>query len=316
MRLPRLRRDLACLALTLGLAGCAGHGGDVRPGHAVLPRGDTSATNPRAPKIGNPYQVFGVWYYPADDKGYDERGIASWYGPGFHALNTANGETYDQQAISAAHKTLPLPSYVEVENLDNGRRLTVRINDRGPFVDGRIIDLSQRSAQLLGVDRPGTARVRVHRVLPDAATIASLEPARSQTAPAPVIVAAAVVAPRSMPAPVLARPLTPASAVAPPVVAVVALPPSSAPTTIALAPTASGGGSFVQVAALGDPGRISWLSGYLGEFGPVVTERIASGLTRIRLGPYESVDSANAVLARVQAAGYTGARLIQPKALR
>lgn len=118
-------------------------------------------------KIGKPYQVAGVTYVPADDRDYAEEGIASWYGPGFHAGSTANGETYDQNDITAAHRTLPMPSWVEVENLDNGRRLTVRINDRGPFARQRIIDLSRKSAQLLGVDRAGTARVRLKRVYPE-----------------------------------------------------------------------------------------------------------------------------------------------------
>ncbi len=271
--------------------------------------------NPRAPKIGNPYQVFGIWYYPADDKGYDVRGVVSWYGPGFHALNTANGETYDQDGISGAHKTLPLPSYVEVENLDNGRKLTVRLNDRGPFVDGRIVDLSRKAAQLLGVDRPGTARVRVRRVFPDAPTIASLEPPRR--APVPAVVASAG-------APAVAQPATAVSsggATAPPAVATVDLSPGTAGDIApsagpAAAPRPASGGAFVQVAALSDPGRVAWLSGYLAGYGPVVTERITSGLTRIRLGPYQNAGAADAALARVRAAGYTDARLIAAPSAR
>ncbi|WP_310474456.1 septal ring lytic transglycosylase RlpA family protein, partial [Sandarakinorhabdus sp.] len=109
-------------------------------------------------KIGKPYQVAGITYYPADDREYREEGVASWYGPGFHAGSTANGERYDQDDLTAAHRTLPMPSWVQIENLDNGRKLTVRINDRGPFARGRIIDLSRKAAQLLGVDRAGTAR--------------------------------------------------------------------------------------------------------------------------------------------------------------
>lgn len=151
------------------------------------------ASNPKPPpsrpagvKIGKPYQVAGNWYYPSDDRDYDARGIASWYGPGFHALATANGERYNQDDVTAAHKTLPMPSWVEVENLDNGRKLVVRINDRGPFVDGRIIDLSQRSAQLLGVDKAGLARVRVRRVFPDKADLPP--PIAIAAAPAPVAV--------------------------------------------------------------------------------------------------------------------------------
>lgn len=117
-------------------------------------------------KIGEPYQVNGVWYTPVEDYGYDETGIASWYGADFHGKATANGETYDMNEVTAAHKTLPLPSLARVTNLENGRSLIVRVNDRGPFVAGRIIDLSRRSAQLLGLEGKGTGRVRV-QILPE-----------------------------------------------------------------------------------------------------------------------------------------------------
>jgi rare lipoprotein A len=141
------------IGVALGLAAC---------GTSEVPR----PSGPLGYKIGQPYQINGVWYYPAEDFNYDETGIASWYGPGFHGGTTANGEPYDQNAETAAHKTLPMPSLVEVTNLENGRRIEVRVNDRGPFVSGRIIDLSRRSAELLGMDRQGTARVRV-RILPE-----------------------------------------------------------------------------------------------------------------------------------------------------
>lgn len=112
-------------------------------------------------KVGNPYQINGVWYYPQETFEMSETGIASWYGPGFHGKLTANGEVYDQMELTAAHRTLQMPSLVRVTNLENGRSIVVRINDRGPFAHGRIIDLSKRGAQLLGFDRQGTARVRV-----------------------------------------------------------------------------------------------------------------------------------------------------------
>ena len=112
-------------------------------------------------KVGMPYQIGGVWYYPKVDYGYNESGIASWYGPGFHGKLTANGGIYDQNALTAAHKTLPMPSLVRVTNLENGRSLRLTVNDRGPYVNGRIIDLSRRAAQLLGLHRRGTAKVRV-----------------------------------------------------------------------------------------------------------------------------------------------------------
>ena len=113
-------------------------------------------------KVGNPYKINGKWYYPAVDYQYDEVGIASWYGPGFHGKTTANGEVFDQNKISAAHRTLPMPSVVKVTNLENGLVLDkVRINDRGPFARNRIIDLSKKAAEELGFIKNGVAKVRV-----------------------------------------------------------------------------------------------------------------------------------------------------------
>lgn len=117
-------------------------------------------------KVGKPYQVNGVWYVPREQPNYDQRGVASWYGPQFHMKATANGETFDMNNVSAAHTTLPLPSMVEVTNLDNGRKLVVRVNDRGPFANNRIIDLSREAARQLGYDRAGLANVRVRYLGP------------------------------------------------------------------------------------------------------------------------------------------------------
>ncbi|MDQ6956827.1 MAG: septal ring lytic transglycosylase RlpA family protein [Mariprofundaceae bacterium] len=131
-----------------------------------LPNSQKSASLPSGNgghvKTGKPYKVMGQWYYPlASANGYDKTGVASWYGKKFHGRKTANGERYDMHAMSAAHKTLPLPSMVRVTNLDNGRSVVVRVNDRGPFVKSRIIDLSYAAARSLGYDQKGTAHVRV-----------------------------------------------------------------------------------------------------------------------------------------------------------
>jgi rare lipoprotein A len=119
-------------------------------------------------KVGKPYDVAGVRYYPKEEPGYNKTGIASWYGDPFHGRRTANGEIYDMNELTAAHKTLPMPVYVRVTNLENGRALVVRVNDRGPFVNGRIIDMSRRGAQLLGFHKNGTAKVRVEVIPPPA----------------------------------------------------------------------------------------------------------------------------------------------------
>lgn len=115
-------------------------------------------------KIGDPYNIKGKRYYPKEDLNYSETGIASWYGPNFHAKQTANGERYNQYAMTAAHRTLPLPTVVKVTNLENGRSVIVRINDRGPFAKNRIIDLSYGAAKKLGMIKQGTAKVKVEKL--------------------------------------------------------------------------------------------------------------------------------------------------------
>lgn len=116
-------------------------------------------------KIGKPYQVFGRWYSPiASSEGYRQYGVASWYGNDFHAKNTANGEKYNMYAYTAAHKTLPLPTYVRVTNTQNGKSIVVRVNDRGPFVKDRLIDMSYAGAKALGFDKQGTAPVLVEAI--------------------------------------------------------------------------------------------------------------------------------------------------------
>jgi len=135
---------------------------------------EQSAAGPRSGiyKVGQPYQINGVWYYPAEDYDYVETGIASFYGGETRGTNyrgrmTANGELYDMNGLTAAHRTLPLPSLVRVTNLENGRTIELRVNDRGPFARGRILDVSRRAAQLLGFEQQGTARVRVEILAPE-----------------------------------------------------------------------------------------------------------------------------------------------------
>lgn len=171
----RRARSAIVLAAAVSLAACASVGpryevGAVWPPHAEHEQpkrpGKTppkrSATNGQ--KVGKPYEVGGRRYVPKADPRYNEVGLASWYGALHQGKPTANGERFDRFEVSAAHKTLPLPSIVEVTNLENGKRIQVRVNDRGQFVDGRIIDLSQEAAKKLGFERKGVAKVRVRYV--------------------------------------------------------------------------------------------------------------------------------------------------------
>lgn len=155
-------KNTILLLLSLSLAACA-----TEERHSsYAPQSVYNGVAKGTFKIGKPYQVFGKWYTPEEDYSLVETGIASWYGPNFHGKQTANGEIFDQNELTAAHRTLHMPSIVRVTNLENGRSLVVRVNDRGPFKRGRIIDLSKRAAELLGFKTKGTAKVRI-QVLPE-----------------------------------------------------------------------------------------------------------------------------------------------------
>ncbi len=130
-------------------------------------------------KVGNPYKIAGKRYTPRETYDYNESGIASWYGPNFHGKLTANGEIYDQHALTAAHKTLQIPSILRVTNLENGRSVIVRVNDRGPYSKGRIIDMSSRGADLLQFKNNGTAKVRL-QLLPAESRLAADAAKRGQ----------------------------------------------------------------------------------------------------------------------------------------
>ena len=202
---PAARPLRTCAAvLVLGsLAACAGNApqrgqpGPLPRDVAVRPGGTPSPAPPVRAGRGNPpfYEVLGKRYHVLPTSaGYVQRGVASWYGRDFHGLSTSSGEVYDMHAMTAAHTTLPLPTWVEVTNLVNGKRVVVKVNDRGPFVDNRLIDLSYAAATALDMVRTGTTRVEVRTVAPP------LDAFR----PGPTV---AAVAPRAvLPAPVSAAP--------------------------------------------------------------------------------------------------------------
>ena len=147
------------------LSACSSGGPDPKWGVSTSPRvygpNDTIPKGGGHYKLGKPYVIGGRWYTPREQPGLDEVGIASWYGDDFHGRKTANGEIYDMNRLSAAHPTLPLPSFVYVTNLENGRTVLLRVNDRGPYVGNRVIDLSRAAANALGTKGKGLGRVRV-----------------------------------------------------------------------------------------------------------------------------------------------------------
>ncbi|PIW28605.1 MAG: septal ring lytic transglycosylase RlpA family protein [Rhodospirillales bacterium CG15_BIG_FIL_POST_REV_8_21_14_020_66_15] len=280
-------------------------------------------------KIGNPYQIAGTWYYPAEEWDYDETGIASWYGDDFHGKNTANGESYDMNDLTAAHRTLPMPSFVRVVNLENGRSVVLRINDRGPFAKGRIIDVSRRAAQLLGFRDKGTARVRVQVMaersqalkaqllghetiaqhgspiqvdkLPKASVSAESlpPPPGARAAPQPQPVESAAAAPTSAPG----RQVATAEEIRPGTM------PEPEVTTVAVGPTSI----FVQAGSFTNYQNALRTKLMVSRVSPATISHVLidnRDFYRVRVGPLASVEDADRTLERVQALGYPGARIV------
>lgn len=245
-------------------------------------------------KVGKPYYAEGQRYTPQETYTYEETGIASWYGPGFHGKSTASGETYNQYELTAAHRTLQMPSFVRVTNLENGKSIVVRVNDRGPFAKNRVMDLSGRAAELLEMKGKGTARVKLQllseesRMIADAARrgydTRGSEIALNETGQLPTHLTNGVAYPDQEVAQV---PVT--------------------PTAI-----------YVQFGAFTNPDNANRLKDSLAGIGnSFVVEADVNGrhFYRVRVGPIQSVEQADAELARVHQLGQTSAILIIDKPL-
>ena len=277
-------------------------------------------------KIGKPYQIKGVWYYPKENFEYDETGIGSWYGPKFHGRKTANGETYDMNGISAAHRTLPLPSIVRVTNLNNGRTLNLRINDRGPYAHGRILDLSRRAAQLLGFEKQGTARIRVRILANESRAIAT-----RLKGDAELVKVGSPITVNSLPkAKVSSQELPSIGTAGTTPTPVETPPPPPEPVTmtdsgdqlaslpadderVSIEPVLQQTRIFIQAGAFSNFDNANRVRARLSSLGPVkVSPVLISGRDsfRVRVGPLSSVAEADHMLEQVILTGYTNARTI------
>ena len=270
-------------------------------------------------KIGLPYSVKGITYTPTVDYGYDQVGIASWYGPGFHGELTANGERYDSDLLTAAHKTLPMPSLVRVTNLENGRAIVVRVNDRGPFASGRIIDMSRRGAKLLGFERKGTAKVRVQILARESRIIAAV--AQGKPVPGGLMLAKAPPpVPDPKPLQAIAEQIEPAAVVSSVPLPVRQKPVPDASSRVALAgfglPLAveeTSSALYVQLAAFHDAVTADRLRDRVNALGPATVYRAdldTGTYFRVRLGPLGSREAAERLLAQAVQAGYPSARIV------
>ena len=268
-------------------------------------------------KIGQPYQIDGTWYYPREQPDYDETGVASWYGPTFYGHHTANGEVFDAEALTAAHRTLPMPVNVRVTDLENGRSLILRINDRGPFAKGRIIDVSERAAKLLGFYGEGTARVRVTFV-----ARADLPNGQPQPDATPPEIANAVPAAPTTSVQVASLSNVPGAVVADPPAAAAAAPAPAQPSAqdvaatqptgqVSIQPVPAVTHLYVQVGAFDDYQNAKRMTARLGS-GLRISTIVRNGqkLYRVRLGPFDQVSDADQALTRVSGQGSNDARIV------
>jgi rare lipoprotein A len=303
-------------ALGIALAGCTESKVLVDQAKVITNPGPV---RPTPYKIGKPYQVGGIWYYPKADYEYNETGIASWYGPGFDGKRTANGEVFDTNGLTAAHKTLPMPSMVRVTNLENGRSISVRVNDRGPFSNGRIIDLSRRGAQLLGFIDKGTARVRVEIMAEDSQILAAAaSKSGGDTLPPPPKAAPAGEVTSGGLAPIAGSKVSPGAApsqaaaptTAPQPGAQMVLPePDGKVTQVAVKPT----NIYIQAGAFLRQANANQLTGQLKKFGPVRVSPVQVGAQRyyrVRVGPIASVQQADDTLKRMISGGHPESRIV------
>lgn len=298
---------IACLmAAAVALSGCA----ETRLA-AHTAKEISGSTTPRkagAYKVGKPYQIAGTWYYPGENYDYVEEGVSSWYGPSFDGKLTANGEVYDMLDLTAAHRTLPLPSIVRVTNLANGRSVVLRINDRGPFAKSRIIDVSKRAADILGFIPQGTARVRVELLADESRAL------KAEILTAQGDMPAVAAAPRQT---VSAQSLDASPAPAPTVIApsAVSIISQAQAAPVQTASAAIGPGVWVQAGAFSDLGNAQRLASRLGgsvggttSISPVTVA--GQELYRVRLGPIADPSEVERVLAAVRATGLPGARVV------
>ncbi len=270
-------------------------------------------------KIGEPYRIEGKWYYPREDTGYEAIGVASWYGADFDGRPTANGEIFDRRRLSAAHTTLPLPTLAEVENLENGRRIVVRVNDRGPFYGERLIDVSQAAARALGFERAGLAQVRVRyigrAVLAERAPLYGEGPPRMARADPPIAPAApAALLPQPAPTPpstlLETEPLPALGAVD------ADLPPEAIAGPGSPAPTAESpvtGEFWIRVATfLGLDDLEKARAALNGAGGARVSSLSIGGVFQyaLEIGPFATVAAAGGRLAGLREAGYPEAEIV------
>jgi rare lipoprotein A len=285
-----IKHTIIVLTLLSLLAGCSSSKNEKSNGTGVplSPKTTISDDAQSNYKIGNPYEIAGIRYVPEESFNHVETGRASWYGPGFHSRQTANGEPFDQRAMTAAHRTLQMPSIIRVTNLKNGRQAVLRVNDRGPYHADRILDVSEAAAEKLGFMRRGTTRVKIQvlgepskkvaELASRGATISELEAVRAETSS--ITGLASKQEQRNQPTEAV---------------------------------KAGSSGNFIQAGAFRSLENANKYGVTLEKYGPYQVERVSLNgkpIYLVRIGPYENVSQAKQVLSKILTAGIKDAHVV------
>ncbi len=287
-------------AIAVTLAGCSGSGPMGKKQDPFAGVGSPIWNDAKGPMpkgggrrhIGESYEVAGIKFHPRHEPGYDKSGVASWYGPKFNRRMTSNGEWFDMEQLTAAHTTMELPSYAKVTNLENGREVIVRVNDRGPFVDDRIIDMSKRSADVLGFRNKGKTKARVQYIGPaplkDASYshLAAMNAELQRNTPVNQMIASANLRDGRYGEEQIAS--------------------TEAAATVSMASTHTGADYFVQVASFSDPDNANRTRSMLADLGNVQVSPTSGSfgtVHRVRVGPFADQSNALAALEAVRSRG-------------
>ena len=286
-----MKKLLFSCAMMLALSACTSNG----PLFHSWEDYETERASGAVYKVEEPYEVKGVWYFPAEQTTYSEKGLASWYMPAGDSALTANGEVYDANLLTARHKTLPMPSLVKITNLENGKEIVARVNDRGQMVNNRLMDVSQEAARQLGMPSSGTVLVQVDYLAEESAALRDKLVSEGRVYQAEQTTVKETLLTEKPAVAAANEPIYNGTA-------------EVAQETVVLT------GPKVRLGAFGDPNNVKRLQNKLGADMPIQTSQVVRNgktLTVVEAGPFSTKAEAQKAFTRLKAKGYTDAYLVK-----